>query len=72
MAWRAGGRDVTTILTVKPDATWELENGTLYDVTHLPCRAARYTPLTPEASPANARLSDFPVSALAPLSAEEA
>lgn len=56
-----GGRDVTTILTVKPDATWELENGTLYDVTHLPCRAARYTPLTPEASPANARLSDFPV-----------
>lgn len=33
----------------------------LYDVTHLPCRAARYTPKTRDASPANARPSDFPV-----------
>ena len=29
----------------------------LYDVTHLPCRAARYT----GGSPASARQSDFPV-----------
>lgn len=46
-----GGRDVTSVLTVSaPDAAgkqaWSLLNGaTLYDVTHLGCRAAVYTPL---------------------------
>src|SRR5262245_556594 len=44
-----GDREVTTVLTIHPadahgDSRWELgENATLYDVTHLPCRAARYT-----------------------------
>ncbi len=44
-----GGRDVTAVLTVNPaDAAgkqaWSLSNGaTLYDVTHLGCRAALYT-----------------------------
>ena len=36
---------------------WKLEEGTLYDVTHLPCRAARYR----GGSPARATLSYFPV-----------
>lgn len=45
-----GGRDVTTILTVHATdedgvARWELDDGaTLYDVTHLGCRSARYKP----------------------------
>ena len=42
---------------------WELAHGTLYDVTHLPCRSARYTPIdgkTP-CTPANASQSNFPV-----------
>jgi len=40
-----GDREVTTVLTVSPDGAWGLEAGTLHDVTHLPCRSARYTPL---------------------------
>ncbi|CAE8597381.1 unnamed protein product, partial [Polarella glacialis] len=56
-----GDREVTTTLTLHPpDATgsqrWELGDGAkLYDVTHLPCRSARYTadgtqfPVTPGA-----------------------
>lgn len=45
-----GDREVTTTLTVsEKDAkgvqTWSLgDNAKLYDVTHLPCRSARYTP----------------------------
>ena len=45
-----GDREVTTVLTVYPpdangDSRWELADGaTLYDVTHLGCRSARYTP----------------------------
>ena len=39
-----GDREVTTVLTVHADGRWELAKGTLYDVTHLPCRSARYTP----------------------------
>ena len=42
---------VTTVLTVHKDGRWELDKGTLYDVTHLPCRSARYTPAAP-ATPA--------------------
>lgn len=45
-----GGRKVTAVLTVHPqdrqgNQKWELsDNATLYDVTHLGCRAARYAP----------------------------
>ena len=44
-----GDREVTTVLTIHPvdaggDSRWELgDHAKLYDVTHLPCRAARYT-----------------------------
>jgi hypothetical protein len=57
-----GGRSTITGLTVDGDGSWKLDEGTLYDVTHLPCRSARYTPTLASASPTNARLSDFPVS----------
>jgi hypothetical protein len=64
-----GGRDVTAVLTVhRPDKDghqrWELSDGaTLYDVTHLACRSARYTPAssTKAWSPANAPQSAFRV-----------
>lgn len=64
-----GDREVTTVLTVHPadaagDRRWELANGaTLYDVTHLRCRSARYTSTAGggSCSPARARQSDFPV-----------
>ena len=58
-----GARSVTTGLTVKADGGWKLDEGTLYDVTHLPCRSARYNPVAGAdgGSPAAARLSDFPV-----------
>ena len=61
-----GDREVTTVLTVYPadadgDRRWELADGaTLYDVTHLGCRSARYTPAngaaacTPELAPRDA------------------
>src|ERR1043165_5189319 len=45
-----GDREVTTVLTVHPkdkdgNQRWELGDGAkLYDVTHLACRSARYTP----------------------------
>ncbi len=63
-----GDREVTTVLTVHPaDADgvqgWKLDDdATLYDVTHLPCRSARYTsaPDNP-CSPANAQKAAFPV-----------
>uniref|UniRef100_A0A7S4N9V1 Secreted protein n=1 Tax=Odontella aurita TaxID=265563 RepID=A0A7S4N9V1_9STRA len=38
-----GDREVTSVLTVTEDGRWDLAKGTLYDVTHLPCRSARYT-----------------------------
>ena len=51
------------VLTVHDDGRWELSKGSLYDVTHLPCRSARYTPAPgADGSPATARRSDFPVS----------
>lgn len=72
-----GDREVTTVLIVHAkDATgaqrWELEDGaTLYDVTHLPCRSARYTPATAggACSPEQARQDDFPVTPGAPMPA---
>lgn len=57
-----GGRETTATLTVLPDFTWELDGGaTLHDVTHLPCRSARYRPESDAASPANANPAEFPV-----------
>jgi hypothetical protein len=64
-----GDRDVTTVLTIHPkdkagNQRWELADGAkLYDVTHLACRSARYTPSAAgkPCSPANARQSAFPV-----------
>lgn len=57
-----GGRDVTTVLTVGESGnTWSLEKGTLYDVTHLPCRSARYVPNRGGGSPLTANQRDFPV-----------
>lgn len=44
-----GGREVTSVLTIEPADTaglqaWSLSDGaTIYDVTHLRCRAALYT-----------------------------
>ncbi len=70
-----GDREVTTVLTVdsvdKDGAQrWELDNGaTLYDVTHLPCRSARYTPSTSvsSCSPAKAQMTAFPVAPGGPM-----
>jgi len=64
-----GDRAVTATLTIHPadktgDRRWELDDGaTLYDVTHLACRSARYRPLSGSGScsPAKARQSAFPV-----------
>ena len=64
-----GARDATAVLTVHPadsngDRGWELDKGTtLYDVTHLACRSARYTPAAVggSCSPANAQKTAFPV-----------
>ena len=55
-----GGRATTTILTIQGDA-WSLKEGTLYDVTHLPCRSARYIPQDGSKGPLNAVKEDFPV-----------
>jgi hypothetical protein len=61
-----GDRKVTTVLTVHPkdkngNQRWELAAGaTLYDVTHLVCRSARYTPMAANTcSPANAPTKSF-------------
>lgn len=64
-----GGRETTALLTVHAKGNdgaqhWELDNGaTLYDVTHLRCRSARYTPVAggDACSPAKAQMSAFPV-----------
>jgi hypothetical protein len=64
-----GARKVTAVLTIHPpdnrgDRRWELDQGTtLYDVTHLACRSARYTPAAvgSSCSPANAKQTAFPV-----------
>jgi hypothetical protein len=64
-----GNRAATAVLTVHAMdkngvQRWELDHGaTLYDVTHLRCRSARYTPAARDhsCSPANAQMSAFPV-----------
>jgi hypothetical protein len=66
---------VTTVLTVHPmdedgAQRWELDNGAnIYDVTHLRCRSARYTPATSDhsCSPAKAQKSAFPVTPGGPM-----
>jgi hypothetical protein len=57
-----GGRMTTTGLTIDGKGNWKLDEGTLYDVTHLPCRSARYKPIAGQnGSPLTANPSDFPV-----------
>lgn len=56
-----GGRSVTTTLTVSGNGGWKLADGKLYDVTHLPCRSARYSPNEGGGSPLTANQGDFPV-----------
>ena len=64
-----GGREVTIVLTVYPmdkdgKERWQLDNNAkLYDVTHLPCHAARYTPSTEKGScsPEKVEKAAFPV-----------
>ena len=63
-----GDRETTTVLTVYPkdaggNQRWELgDNATIYDVTHLRCRAARYTPAAGQScTPDSARQAWFPV-----------
>ena len=61
-----GAREAITLLTVDPpnekgEQGWKLDGDvSLYDVTHLPCRSARYFPKQGE-TPADANWSDFPV-----------
>jgi hypothetical protein len=70
-----GDREKVAMLTVHPmdkdgDQRWELaDDAKLYDVTHLPCRSARYTPLTGEnsCSPARAPQNAFRVTPGAPM-----
>jgi hypothetical protein len=70
-----GDREVTSVLTIHAKANdgtqrWDLDKGaTLYDVTHLPCRSARYSPVTPESScsPSKAQQTAFPVTPGAPM-----
>ncbi|MEL7543478.1 MAG: hypothetical protein AAGJ70_06865 [Pseudomonadota bacterium] len=64
-----GDREAVAIMTIHPaDDTgtmrWELSHDvTLHDVTHMPCRSARYTPVSEVSScdPKNADLKDWPV-----------
>ena len=70
-----GNREVVTVLTVHPvdedgAKRWDLADGAkLYDVTHLPCRSARYTPATSDSacSPAKAQKTAFPVTPGGPM-----
>lgn len=74
-----GGREATAVLTIHPkDAAgvtrWDLDKGaTLYDVTHLGCRAARYTPAAGanSCSPERASQAAFPVTPGAAMPAVE-
>ena len=63
-----GGREATAVLTVDAKGSdgkqhWQLDNNaTLYDVTHLGCRAARYSPENVNScTPARASQENFPV-----------
>lgn len=64
-----GDREAVAMLIIHPadangEMRWQLGNGVkLHDVTHLPCRSARYTSATSggSCSPALARRAEFPV-----------
>jgi hypothetical protein len=64
-----GDRATTTVLTISPKDKnghqhWQLADGAvLYDVTHLRCRSARYTPetATAQCTPDKASQDAFPV-----------
>ncbi len=70
-----GNRKVMTVLTIHPmdkdgAQRWELDDGAnLYDVTHLACRSAHYTPATSDSScsPAKAPKTAFRVTPGAPM-----
>jgi len=70
-----GGRKVLSALTVYPadengNSRWELDHGaSLYDVTHLGCRSARYTPAAGDGScsPERAPRDAFRVTPGAPM-----
>lgn len=70
-----GDREAVSMLTIHPAdengvKRWELNRGAkLYDVTHLPCRSARYTPAGADnsCSPANAPRHAFKVTPGAPM-----
>ncbi len=71
-----GDREVVALLTIhemddKGQHRWELDSGaTLYDVTHLPCRSARYTPGSGGAcTPASVKRGEFPVTPGGPMPA---
>ncbi|MEM7019986.1 MAG: hypothetical protein AAF512_21935 [Pseudomonadota bacterium] len=74
-----GDRKVRAMLTIYPpdengDMRWELDNGaTIYDVTHLECRSARYKPAEGKrsCSPASAPAKLFPVTPGASMPAVE-
>ena len=64
-----GGREVTSVLTVEPPSSdgtqaWSLADGaSLYDVTHLRCRAAVYTAKSGQScTPDKTPLGAFPMS----------
>lgn len=57
-----GDREKTVPLNVAPNGAWSLEGGAkLYDVTHLPCRSARYVAKEANASPLSGADRAFPV-----------
>eukprot|EP00566_Odontella_aurita_P021845 CAMPEP_0113536946 /NCGR_PEP_ID=MMETSP0015_2-20120614/6553_1 /TAXON_ID=2838 /ORGANISM="Odontella" /LENGTH=232 /DNA_ID=CAMNT_0000436387 /DNA_START=234 /DNA_END=932 /DNA_ORIENTATION=+ /assembly_acc=CAM_ASM_000160 len=59
-----GGRGASSVLTISSDGQWVLQGGAkLGDVTHLPCRAARYTEKkgVNVCLPSKARMGNFPV-----------
>ena len=60
-----GDREVTTTLTIDEDGDrWSLAEGSLHDGTHLPCRSARYKPVSGfNATPGDADPALFPVKA---------
>jgi hypothetical protein len=55
-----GDREKTVPLTVSADGAWSLDGATLFEVTHLPCRSARYVGSAASSAIANASRS-FPV-----------
>ena len=46
---------------VAKNGDWSLKEGKLFDVTHLPCRSALYTPGGGTCTPEKANRKDFPV-----------